>query len=141
MQSSGRKLALSDPISSPSVDDADTVIDLKQFHNIAALRPGSKLASRIVDCFRSDATELVKSLKECDTHVRAKELAHTLVGCARGVGARKLSATARRLEQMNESTGSAEYTELVRTLPGLVDEAVAALDQLVAIGDAQRAAQ
>jgi two-component system sensor histidine kinase RpfC len=131
------ELPFADTAPKESIDDPDTVIDLKQIQDNAALRPGSKLARRILECFRSDATELVKALRACDTHGRATELAHTLVGCARSVGARKLAATARRIEQMDESAGSAAHLELAKTLPELVEEAAAALEQLLAIGEAQ----
>ena len=128
-------LPFADTFAGELIDDTDTVIDLQQIQENSALRPGSKLARRIVECFRSDATELAKALKSCDTADRAAELAHTLVGCARSVGARKLAATARRIEQMNESAGPAAHLELASTLPELVEETTAALEHLLAVGE------
>ena len=126
-----------DTVAGEAIEDPDRVIDLQQIHDSSALRPGSKLARRIIACFRSDATELANALKSCDTADRAAELAHTLVGCARSVGARKLATTAQRIEQMNESAGPAAHLALARTLPELVEEAAAALETLLAVGEAQ----
>jgi len=134
------------------MDDSHTVIDRKQIHENSVLRPGSKVASRILECFRNDAAALVNGLMECHVHgdhgeqggqdvnerqgaqggrERARELAHTLVGCARSVGAKKLAVMAGRIEQMNESADTAACLELVKTLPGLVEEAATALDRLL----------
>lgn len=107
-------------------------VDENVLRDLARLSSDPTFIERLLAGFRSDAERLRSQISEALTNQRyedLKDVAHALKGGAASVGATRLMAFARRLEELDRHELDADATQLIQELYRNTEDALKALDE------------
>ena len=110
---------------SPPLAPDDGPIDLQQLQRVTLGDAG--LTREVLEMFVTQATRLLRSLAKLPAE--ASQLAHTLTGSARAIGACRVAGVASALELAIREGG--DPTQVLHELDHAVTEACAAIDAML----------